>query len=157
MREARSGLYAVVPALVTAAVTRPLHAPLFAALAPLRVGAAVRYLSTRMPRRCGVILVVHCLRDPPVAQPRVAARPAALAGAVALHLWRRNALLSILAGMAAHAALASTPFGTRLGIRPLPATGRTCRSALLGCRRGGAAQGEGVAGRVGVAALLQGA
>ncbi|MER7406937.1 hypothetical protein ABT373_31800 [Streptomyces sp. NPDC000070] len=46
------------------------------------------------------------LRDLPVTQSRAAAPLTALAGTVGLHLWRRNALLSILAGTAVHVALA---------------------------------------------------
>ena len=88
----------MVAVLVTAAVTWTLRALPFAALAPLRAGATVRCLSTRMPAGVMVILVVHCLRDLPVTQPRAAAPPAALAVTVGLHLWRRKALLSTLAG-----------------------------------------------------------
>ncbi|MFF5964880.1 hypothetical protein ACFY64_14305 [Streptomyces collinus] len=47
------------------------------------------------------VLVVYCLRDLPVVQPRAAAPPAAPAVTAGLRLWRRNALLSILAGTAA--------------------------------------------------------
>ncbi|MFI8890653.1 branched-chain amino acid transporter permease [Streptomyces paradoxus] len=102
--------YAVLAVLVTAAVTWALRALPFAALTPLRASATVRYLSTRMPAGVMVILVVYCLRDLPVAQPRAAAPLAALAVTVGLHLWRRNALLSILAGTAVHVILASTLF-----------------------------------------------
>ncbi|MEU2751849.1 branched-chain amino acid ABC transporter [Streptomyces collinus] len=82
----------MVAALVTAAVTWPPHAPPFAALVPPRAGATVRYPSTPMPAGVMVILVVHCLRDLPVAQPQAGAPPAALAVTVGLHLWRRDAL-----------------------------------------------------------------
>ncbi|MFJ3617553.1 branched-chain amino acid transporter permease [Streptomyces iakyrus] len=99
--------YAVVAVLVTAAVTWALRALPFAALAPLRASATVRYLSTRMPAGVMVILVVYCLRDLPVTESRAVAP---LAVTVGLHLWRRNALLSILAGTAVHVTLASAFF-----------------------------------------------
>ncbi|MFF9035486.1 branched-chain amino acid transporter permease [Streptomyces sp. NPDC014892] len=102
--------YAVVAVLVTAAVTWGLRALPFAALAPLRASATVQYLSTRMPAGVMVILVVYCLHDLPVTQSRVLAPLAALTVTIGLHLWRRNALLSILAGTAVHVTLASTVF-----------------------------------------------
>lgn len=90
--------YAIVAIVVTAAVTWGLRALPFAVLAALRASAAVRYLSATMPVGVMVILVVYCLRDVPVTG--VAAIPplAALAVTVALHLWRRSAVLSILGG-----------------------------------------------------------
>ncbi|MFC9607255.1 branched-chain amino acid transporter permease [Streptomyces niveus] len=102
--------YAVVAVLVTAAVTWALRALPFSALAPLRASATVQFLGTRMPAGVMVILVVHCLRDLPVTQSRALAPFAALAVTIGLHLWRRNALLSILGGTAVHVALASTVF-----------------------------------------------
>lgn len=102
--------YAITAILVTAAVTWSLRALPFAALAPLRASATVRYLSRRMPAGVMVILVVYCLRDLPAGEARAVAPLAALAVTVAVHLWRRNALLSIVAGTAVHVALASTVF-----------------------------------------------
>ncbi|MEU0383625.1 branched-chain amino acid transporter permease [Streptomyces chartreusis] len=102
--------YAVAAILVTAAVTWSLRALPFAVLTPLRASATVRCLSTRMPAGVMVALVVYCLRDLSVTQPRTVAPLAALAVTVGVHLWRRNALLSIFAGTAAHVALASTVF-----------------------------------------------
>jgi branched-subunit amino acid transport protein AzlD len=46
----------------------------------------------------------------PVTESRAVAPLAALAVTVGLHLWRRNALLSILAGTAVHVTLAGTFF-----------------------------------------------
>ncbi|WP_414168375.1 AzlD domain-containing protein [Streptoverticillium reticulum] len=59
-----------------------------------------------------VILFVHCLRDIPLTRPRAAAPLGALAVTLGLHLWRRNALLSILGGSAASVALAGTFFAS---------------------------------------------
>ncbi|CAM5333621.1 branched-chain amino acid transporter permease [Streptomyces griseomycini] len=102
--------YAIAAVLVAAAVTWALRALPFAALAPLRESGTVQYLGTRVPAGVMVILVVYCLHDLPVTEARAAAPLAALAVTVALHLWRRNALLSILGGTAVHVTLASTVF-----------------------------------------------
>ncbi|POX56320.1 branched-chain amino acid ABC transporter [Streptomyces sp. Ru71] len=102
--------YAIAAVLVTAAVTWGLRALPFAALAPLRASSTVRYLSTRMPAGVMIILIVYCLHDLPLTQVRVVVPLAALAVTVGLHLWRRNALLSILGGTAVHVLLASTLF-----------------------------------------------
>lgn len=100
--------YAIAAVLISAAVTWALRALPFAALAPLRASAAVQYLGTRMPAGVMLILVAYCLRDLPLSDSRALAPLAALAVTVGLHLWRRNALLSILGGTAVHVALAST-------------------------------------------------
>ncbi|MBO8191608.1 AzlD domain-containing protein [Streptomyces oryzae] len=102
--------YAIAAVLVTAAVTWGLRALPFAALIPLRESSTVQYLSTRMPAGVMVILVVYCLHDLPVTEARAAAPLVALAVTLGLHLWRRNALLSIFSGTATHVVLASTVF-----------------------------------------------
>ncbi|WP_200300976.1 branched-chain amino acid transporter permease [Streptomyces adelaidensis] len=102
--------YAIAAIIVTAAVTWALRALPFAALAPLRASGTVQYLSTRMPAGVMLILVVYCLRDLPLSQTDALAPLAGLAATVGLHLWRRDALLSILGGTAVHVALASTVF-----------------------------------------------
>ncbi|MEU9481481.1 AzlD domain-containing protein [Streptomyces sp. NPDC048191] len=63
-----------------------------------------------MPAGIMVILVVYCLRDLPLAHTAVPAPVAALAVTGGMHLWRRNAPLSILAGTAEHVAPARTVF-----------------------------------------------
>ncbi|MER6976359.1 branched-chain amino acid transporter permease [Streptomyces carpinensis] len=102
--------YAVAAVLVAAAVTWGLRVLPFAALTPLRSSRTVQYLSTRMPAGVMVILLAYCLRDLPLTHTRALAPMAALAVTVGLHLWRRNALLSILGGTAVHVVLASTVF-----------------------------------------------
>ncbi|MEU5902441.1 MULTISPECIES: AzlD domain-containing protein [unclassified Streptomyces] len=104
--------YAIAAVLVTAAVTWALRALPFAALAPLRASGTVQYLSTRMPVGIMIILVVYSLRDLPVTEAAAAAPLSALAATVGLHLWRRNALLSIVGGTAVHTVLTSTVFAT---------------------------------------------
>jgi branched-subunit amino acid transport protein AzlD len=89
-------------------VTWGLRALPFAALTPLRTSAVIDYLSTRMPVGVMVILAVYTLRDFSLAdQPRALATALALAATLGLHLWRRNAALSILGGTAVHVTLAS--------------------------------------------------
>lgn len=102
--------YVLMAVGISAAVTWALRALPFAVLAPLRASRTVQYLSARMPAGVMVILFVYCLRDLPLAHPRAAAPLAALAVTAGLHLWRRNALLSIVGGTAVNVALASTLF-----------------------------------------------
>ncbi|MFF4835986.1 branched-chain amino acid transporter permease [Streptomyces sp. NPDC001315] len=102
--------YLLMAVAVSAAVTWALRALPFTVLAPLRASRTVQYLGARMPAGVMVILFVYCLRDLPLPQPRAAAPLAALAVTAGLHLWRRNALLSILGGTAVNVALASTLF-----------------------------------------------
>lgn len=100
--------YLFAAVAVSAAVTWGLRALPFTVLAPLRASRTVRYLSTRMPAGVMVILLVYCLRNVPVADPGRAVAPvAALGVTVALHVWRRNALLSILAGTAVSVVVAT--------------------------------------------------
>lgn len=100
--------YLIAAVAVAAAVTWSLRALPFSVLAPLRASATVGYLSVRMPLGVMVILLVYSLRDLPLADPAQALPGvAALAVTVALHLWRRNAVLSILGGTAVNVVLAS--------------------------------------------------
>ncbi|HET6634317.1 MAG TPA: AzlD domain-containing protein [Streptomyces sp.] len=102
--------YLIAAVAASAAVTWGLRALPFAALAPLRASRTVQYLSTCMPAGVMVILLAYCLRDLPLTEPRAAAPLAALAVTAGLHLWRRNAMLSILGGTAVHVILVSTVF-----------------------------------------------
>ncbi|MFI0263616.1 branched-chain amino acid transporter permease [Streptomyces sp. NPDC017056] len=100
--------YAIAAILVAAAITWGLRALPFAALTPLRASKTVQYLSSRMPAGVMVILLAYCLRDLSFTHARSLAPLVALAVTIGLHLWRRNALLSILGGTAVHVILAST-------------------------------------------------
>jgi branched-subunit amino acid transport protein AzlD len=100
--------YLLAAVAVSAAVTWALRALPFTALARLRASAAVGYLSARMPLGVMVILLAYSLRNLPLADPAQALPDIlALAATLGLHLWRRNAVLSILGGTAIHVALAS--------------------------------------------------
>ncbi|GAA2270509.1 hypothetical protein GCM10010234_01010 [Streptomyces hawaiiensis] len=61
-----------------------------------------------MPAGVMVILLAYCLRDLPLTHAGALAPLAALGTTVGLHVWRRNALLSILGGTAVHVILTST-------------------------------------------------
>jgi branched-subunit amino acid transport protein AzlD len=100
--------YLLAAVAVAAGVTWALRALPFTVLTPLRASGTVRYLSARMPLGVMVILLAYTLRNLPLAHPaRAVPGLLALAATVGLHLWRRNAVLSILGGTAVHIALAS--------------------------------------------------
>lgn len=100
--------YLLAAVAASAAVTWGLRALPFTVLARLRASPTVDYLRTRLPAGVMVILLVYCLRDLPIGHPRRALAPLlALAVTVALHLWRRNALISILSGTAVQVTLLS--------------------------------------------------
>ncbi|WP_329113392.1 branched-chain amino acid transporter permease [Streptomyces sp. NBC_01465] len=108
MPDTRYLLAAVATAVV---VTWSLRALPFAALAPLRSSPLVARLGRSMPLGVMTILTVYTLRDlGPYVPDRTWPTLIALALTAALHLWRRNVLLSVLGGTAAHVALVSTLF-----------------------------------------------
>jgi branched-subunit amino acid transport protein AzlD len=93
---------------ISAAITWALRALPFALLAPMRRSAVVRYLSVHMPTGVMMMLAVYTLRDVPRADAgHVWATVCALAVTVGLHLWRRNALLSIVGGTLANVLVVS--------------------------------------------------
>lgn len=103
--------YLLAAVAISVAVTWGLRALPFAALVPLRTSAVAHYLNAHMPVGVMVILTVYTLRDVPLtAHPYGLPAGLALAVTVALHLWRRNAVLSIFCGTAVHVALVSTLF-----------------------------------------------
>ncbi|GAA5130127.1 branched-chain amino acid transporter permease [Pseudonocardia adelaidensis] len=96
---------------IAAVVTWTLRALPFALLAPLRASKVVPYLAAGMPVGVMAVLVVHTLRHTTLTTPPHGAPVAiALAATVALHLWRRNLVLSIAGGTAVHVVLASIVF-----------------------------------------------
>ncbi|GAA3359972.1 branched-chain amino acid transporter permease [Saccharopolyspora gregorii] len=102
--------YLVAVVAVCAAVTWGVRALPFAALAPLRDSELVRHLGQRMPVGVMVVLAVYTVHG--TTAPEVAPVGLALAATLGLHLWRGNALLSILGGTAVHVLLVSTLFAT---------------------------------------------
>jgi branched-subunit amino acid transport protein AzlD len=96
---------------VAAAVTWAVRALPFALLAPLRASKVVPYLAASTPVGVMAALVVHTLRHTSLTTPPHGAPVAiALAATVALHVWRRNVVLSIAGGTAVHVVLASVVF-----------------------------------------------
>lgn len=93
---------------VSAAITWALRALPFAVLAPMRRSIVVRHLSVYMPVGIMMILAVYTLRDAPRTDAgHGLAIVAALAVTVGLHVWRRNALLSIVGGTLVNVLLVS--------------------------------------------------
>ncbi|WP_063062029.1 branched-chain amino acid transporter permease [Nocardia sienata] len=95
--------YLIAAVTVCTVITWSLRALPFAVLAPLRTSTTVEYLSRHMPVGVMVILAGYTLRDITTAQ--LAVTGPALVATLALHLWRRNAVLSVLTGTALHVAL----------------------------------------------------
>lgn len=100
--------YLLAVVLACTAVTWALRALPFAALRPLRTSDNVRYLSTHMPVGVMVVLAVYTFHD--TTSSEILLKGLALAATLTLHLWRRNAILSILGGTTVHVILASTFF-----------------------------------------------
>lgn len=101
--------YILAAVLVSSAVTWTLRAAPFALLAPIRHSALLPYLNENMPAGIMTILVFYTVRNtPPTLSPLAAAVAAGLIITAGLHLWRRDAILSVLSGTAVHVAVAST-------------------------------------------------
>lgn len=104
-----NNLYILSGILLVAAVTWALRALPFAMLAPLRNSALLNYLGDRMPVGIMCILIVYTLADVNLRSPAEALpAAAALAVTIGLHLWRRNAIISIFTGTAVYVLFAST-------------------------------------------------
>ncbi|CAN5635224.1 AzlD domain-containing protein [soil metagenome] len=108
MPELSGNAYIALLVVVGAAVTWALRALPFAALAPMRGSAVVRYLSVHMPVGVMVMLAIYTLRAAPqsggLGAVWLAVGVVVTAG---LHLWRGQALLSILVGTATYVTLMS--------------------------------------------------
>lgn len=91
---------------VSAGVTWALRALPFAVLAPMRHSVIVRYLSLHMPLGVMVMLALYTVRDVAEAAGRQQVwMVIAVLVTAGLQLWRRHALLSILAGTVVYVAL----------------------------------------------------
>ncbi|MFG2732754.1 branched-chain amino acid transporter permease [Streptomyces canus] len=101
--------YIITSVLICSAITWALRAAPFAFLAPIRDSALLPYVNKNMPLGVLTILVVYTLRHTPVAlTPHTGAVAAALVTTAALHIWRKNAVLSVLGGTAVHVVILST-------------------------------------------------
>ena len=100
--------YIAVLVGVAAAVTWALRLLPFAALAPMRDSAVVKYLSLHMPVGVMVMLTIYTLK-PAVGGDmlQLVWLVIAVALTAGLHLWRGQALLSILVGTAVYVTLMS--------------------------------------------------
>lgn len=100
--------YIALLVMVSAGITWALRALPFAVLAPLRHSLVVRYLSVHMPVGVMAILAIYTLTtvagDTPAQLLWLIVGVAITAG---LHLWRGQALLSILVGTASYVTLMS--------------------------------------------------
>jgi len=100
--------YLLAAVALSAAITWALRALPFALLAPLRRSPLVAHLGATMPVGVMAVLVVHTLRDVPLAvPPHGLPTVLALLVTVGLHVWRRQIVLSIVAGTAVHVVLLS--------------------------------------------------
>ncbi|MGE2733273.1 branched-chain amino acid transporter permease [Mycolicibacterium vaccae] len=100
--------YIAALVILSAAITWTLRALPFAVLAPLRQSRVVTYLGLHMPVGVMIILAIYTLRT--VAGETALQRGYllfAVALTTGLHLWRGNAVLSILIGTASYVALMS--------------------------------------------------
>jgi len=106
-----SPLYLAAVVAVAATITVALRAAPYAMASRVRASPLVAHLGRHLPAGVMIILVVHLLRDLPVDRPLLSLRELVpVLVTVAVHLWRRNALLSMAAGTAVYAlALAVVP------------------------------------------------
>ena len=90
-------------------ITFALRALPFAALEPLRASPYIAFLGRYMPVGIMLILVVYTLRSVPLGDGwHGLPEGLALAVTIGVHLWRRNALLSIVAGTGIYVVLVNT-------------------------------------------------
>ncbi|RZL27391.1 MAG: branched-chain amino acid ABC transporter [Rhodococcus sp. (in: high G+C Gram-positive bacteria)] len=96
---------------IMAVVTFALRAIPFAVLKPLRSSALVAYLGIYMPAGVMLILVMYSLKNVSVTGPSHGLPELiAVSATAAIHLWRKNAVLSIVVGTAMYVALMNTIF-----------------------------------------------
>ncbi|MBQ9952127.1 MAG: AzlD domain-containing protein [Clostridia bacterium] len=100
-------VYLVLAVLVCAVCTFALRLAPFALFSGKRgMPPAVRKLAKKMPAAIIAVLVIYCLKGMPAAGlSENAATLVSVAAVVALHLWKKNTLLSIAGGTALYMAL----------------------------------------------------
>ncbi|TRY19564.1 branched-chain amino acid ABC transporter [Tessaracoccus rhinocerotis] len=100
--------YILAAVLVSAAITWALRALPFLFISRLRESELLPHLAAVMPVGIMTILVFYTLRNTDVGtNPATLAVAAGLAVTGALHLWRRNAVLSVLGGTGVHVLIMS--------------------------------------------------
>lgn len=102
--------YLLAALAVAAGITWMLRAVPFMLIEGLRRSRLIPYLAATMPVGVMAVLTVYTMRDVDLVSGPGYAFTAAVAVTIALHLWRRNVLLSIFGGTAVHVALVSTVF-----------------------------------------------
>ena len=104
--------YILGACLAASAVTVGLRLLPFLVIGPLRTSGVVRFLGVHMPAGVMVVLVAYTVRDVPLRPwPHGLPEACAIAATAAVHLWRANAVVSIVAGTACYIALTAGPFG----------------------------------------------
>lgn len=100
-------VYALLAVLICAVCTFLLRFAPFALFSGKRsMPPAVQKVASKMPAAIIAVLVVYCLKSVPAADlPTVLTNLISVAAVVALHLWKRNTLLSIAGGTALYMAL----------------------------------------------------
>ena len=100
-------VYLLLAVLVCAACTFALRLAPFALFSGKRgMPPSVRKLAKKMPAAIIAVLVIYCLKGMPAAHlSENAATLLSVAAVVALHLWKKNTLLSIAGGTALYMAL----------------------------------------------------
>lgn len=100
--------YILATVLIAAAITWALRAVPFLFVGRLRDSELLPHLAAVMPVGIMTILVVYTLRTTELgANPATLAVALGLAVTAGLHLWLRNAVLSVLAGTAVHVVIMS--------------------------------------------------
>lgn len=100
--------YILTAVLISAAITWAVRAVPFLFVSRLRESELLPHLGAVMPVGIMTILVFYTLRNTEIgANPVTLAASLGLAVTAGLHLWRRNAILSVLGGTGVHVAIMS--------------------------------------------------
>lgn len=103
--------YVFAAVAVMAVVTFALRAIPFAVLKPLRSSALVTYIGIYMPAGVMLILVMYSLKGASFTGPSHGIPElVAVVVTATTHLWRKNAVLSIVAGTAVYMTLVNSAF-----------------------------------------------
>ena len=107
-----SGFQLLVMILISALVTVALRfLPFLMFRSRDRLPDFIQWLGKQLPRAVMAMLVIYCLKDvQPAAPPHGLPEAIAAACVVLLQVWKRNSLISILAGTAVYMALMQAVF-----------------------------------------------